>query len=597
MRLRNHHTRTGFILFIFLVLLLKVHGDDGSDLIVLPDLSKGESFPLSGHGQWYYDAPGDMLPEELLNAPFQSTPPENLGQRSGRLWLRYSLTSSVDQSLILHSHWHKVRRLQLYHLGPQGLELVQQTGLEIPLAERALPYRRPALEIFLEADQVHHFYLAMESKTSMRTNFELSRISGFLEKNLGVEYFLAFYFGVIIIMLLYNLVVYVASRDSNYLRYSLYVLFLLLYQIGVEGVGATYIWGGWSWFIDKSYNFFIGLAYGFGILFTLAYLELKKSCPGLFKLGRILAIAFFVTGALFLVVPPKKIYWLGNISILSGMVYFLYCGIHRLRQGYSPARFFVLAWSMLALGIFATTAARLGWLPYGTLTEYGLHLGSMLEVTLLAAALGDRVRFVQREKLQAEEALTEANQKILQNRMRPHFLFNTMNIIFSQLREAPKEAQITLTRLSDNYHYLTETQDKNLVPLQKEWEFLENYLDLMAQRWPGELHFDIELNPKLQGLPIPPMTLQPLAENAFKYALKSLTEKQLWISGELIQEMVVIKILHRSFRPLTNVDRSRSLDNIQNRLRRYYPQALLTLEQQEDMIECSITFPFPGADR
>ena len=193
------------------------------------------------------------------------------------------------------------------------------------------------------------------------------------------------------------------------------------------------------------------------------------------------------------------------------------------------AVWFVSAWTFLAVGIFITTGKRLHWLPYNAFTYYALDIENMIEVIVLAMALGDRVRFYQKKKLEAEETLIDADSRILQNRMRPHFLFNSMNIIFQQLKDSPEKAQKTLMNLAENYHFLTENGEKALIPLKEEWAFLKNYLDLMRQRWPDALNVQYDLDSRLENIPVPPVILQPLVENAFKYSLNRLVEKNISI--------------------------------------------------------------------
>lgn len=428
----------------------------------------------------------------------------------------------------------------------------------------------------------------------MYIDFKIMTASSFFAENLVSERFLFFYFGAILIIALFNLMIFFSSHNKAYLYYFLYVVSMLLYQIAVEGYGNVFFWEQWDWFKPRSYNFAIALSFLFAVMFTRSYLDLGKNTRSLNTIGRILEYTFIATGiAIMFSIESIIISW-GNICIFAGVIYIFYAGFYVLIKRFEPAKYFVIAWSTLLTGVLVTTLRRLFILPDTLLTEYALHVAHICEAVLLAFALRDRSRVLQQRVLEAEEELTEAHARILQNRMKPHFLFNSMNLVFNQLHENPEKAQTTLRKLADNFHFLTETDGVALITLREEWNFLENYLGIMEQRWPGSLTIEKFFDASLSLLPVPPLTIQPLAENAFKYGLKKLEQKYLSCVCSIQDGKVVIEVRNSSADKLGAVNFGRSLGNIQRRLRRYYPDAQINIRQEETFVIAEIFFCLPA---
>ncbi len=120
------------------------------------------------------------------------------------------------------------------------------------------------------------------------------------------------------------------------------------------------------------------------------------------------------------------------------------------------------------------------------------------------------------EKAHSEQLETEL--KYLKNQLHPHFLFNAINTVYFQMDESVQEAKTTLENLSELLRYQLYLPEKSTVPLQKEVEHLEHYLHLQKARSPERLLVEIDLKElKNSSLPVYPLLLFPLAENAFKH--------------------------------------------------------------------------------
>jgi len=111
----------------------------------------------------------------------------------------------------------------------------------------------------------------------------------------------------------------------------------------------------------------------------------------------------------------------------------------------------------------------------------------------------------------------EAQKKALNQQLQPHFLFNALSILKSLIREDQQEAENYTLRLSDFLRYTTQTTFKDIVILQEEINFTQDYLILQQKRFGTSLVFEIAIPESWMNYKIPVFALQALAENAIKH--------------------------------------------------------------------------------
>ncbi len=175
-----------------------------------------------------------------------------------------------------------------------------------------------------------------------------------------------------------------------------------------------------------------------------------------------------------------------------------------------------------------------------------------------------------------------AEYKLLQKRMSPHFLFNALNSIHSLLLRKPKEADEALIKLANNYRFLMDNYTKDLIPFEKEWDFVENYIDLESMRFGDIINFKIIKNYDLKEELIPPLTIQPLVENAIKHGLRNkIKGGEINITAKKDKNTVKITVSDDGLGLKSNDLFSRSLDNIKKRLKYHYPESDLTIKNRD----------------
>jgi hypothetical protein len=147
----------------------------------------------------------------------------------------------------------------------------------------------------------------------------------------------------------------------------------------------------------------------------------------------------------------------------------------------------------------------------------------------------------QLELMQAQQHNQQYKLQLLQQQLDPHFLFNNLNVLSVLIHKSPDQAEQFLDHFADIYRYQLQQGSKMLVSLADELTFAQQYMALLAQRFPASFQLQITIEPKQQANhQLVPCCLQLLLENAVKHNSAS-AEQPLLIQIELQQNQLVIR--------------------------------------------------------
>jgi signal transduction histidine kinase len=227
--------------------------------------------------------------------------------------------------------------------------------------------------------------------------------------------------------------------------------------------------------------------------------------------------------------------------------------------------------------------AGLGW---------GMYIGTLVW-TIVYVRITERRAQEQREaKMQL--ALREAELRALEAQINPHFLFNCLNSIRGLVVEDPQKAQDMITRFATLLRYNLNHDSRHTVPLSAEAEVVADYLALEKVRFEDRLRLRMAIDPAAASLPVPPMILQTLVENALKHGIGRLPQggevqiRAAARNGTLVLEVENTGELTGSRPGDTQV----GLNNIRERLRLLYgDRASLSLQNGDGVVVAKVEIP------
>lgn len=145
----------------------------------------------------------------------------------------------------------------------------------------------------------------------------------------------------------------------------------------------------------------------------------------------------------------------------------------------------------------------------------------LIELVILGLLLANRsmqhTLKLQRKATALQEENNIARYTALQNQLNPHFLFNSLNTLISEIRYNPQNAELFTQNLSDVYRYTLQCQEQRLASLRDELSFLDSYIFLHQVRLGNCIHIENRIPASLNEHKVPPLTLQLLAENVIKH--------------------------------------------------------------------------------
>ncbi len=212
-----------------------------------------------------------------------------------------------------------------------------------------------------------------------------------------------------------------------------------------------------------------------------------------------------------------------------------------------------------------------GWLGVSKFFFFLLYTtGTGMGVFFLSRNIMSQKKNDEKDKLQKEMELN-----YLKEQVNPHFLFNSLNSIYSLSRQQSPETPDLVMQLSDLMRYQIESAKKDTVLLKDEIEFIENYLLLEEKRLSNRCTIEFVIIGDVIDLQIAPMLLIPFVENAIKHGAHS-TNEQSTIDITATLDNKVIKFSVENSVPL-NIAKSKrkgmGLENVKRRLNLLYPDS------------------------
>ncbi|WP_339863842.1 7TM diverse intracellular signaling domain-containing protein [uncultured Algoriphagus sp.] len=298
--------------------------------------------------------------------------------QSNKQWLLEFYDQTIDQITAYIPSESGYKELKLGDKTAFGDRIFAHKNFQIPVANES-----PGIAIY-------YFKIKSSQKADIRIAFR--SYNRFIYYALN-EYFLyGIFYGMILIISLYNGLIYLAIKEVKYLYYVFYLLSVGIFAACVDGIAFQYLWPNhpeWNQPISGLSSFLIIV---FALLFSTHFLNLKRRFPSMYRCFQVMLLAktiLFTAGIAFF---PTLL----EIQIYDIIPFFLilFSSIYVLIKGYSVARLFVIAYGILFLGVALKALVHTAIIPHSTVLYYSLHIAFLLEMLLLTLALGDRVKIL-----------------------------------------------------------------------------------------------------------------------------------------------------------------------------------------------------------
>ena len=200
----------------------------------------------------------------------------------------------------------------------------------------------------------------------------------------------------------------------------------------------------------------------------------------------------------------------------------------------------------------------------------------------------------QLDTLKLESTVRELELKTLKAHINPHFIFNSLNSIRALVDVNPERARRAITELSNLLRSSMQNEKLQLVPLRQEMDIIRDYLALETIRFEDRLQVELNVADDTLDLPIPPMMLQTLVENAIKHGISTRVNGG-WVRIHSVKQEGnhVVEVANSGYLNSAVITAGFGLSSTQNRLQLLFgSKARLSIRQGEkEVVLCSVTIP------
>jgi serine phosphatase RsbU (regulator of sigma subunit) len=298
----------------------------------------------------------------------------------------------------------------------QNTEPLYLAGSFLAIKNKPVFYNAFAFPFEIPPGSSDSIFIEIRSKSSSILPMSIHTPATFNKKVLLSHLWFGLLYGVVIVMILYNLFIYGILRKSSYLWYCIFVTCNLGIYLSIEGHTKLFVFTEANDHVLRATTFFISLVNPLVIRFSLSFLgreNLSRSNLLIFYIlgttGLVFAIGSIILPVIWFIKPAQI------LSLCTIITLFL-LGFKHWKNGNPSALYFLSAFAVYLIGASAIVLRNLGVFPVNWWTSHLIEIGSILEVSLLSLALADQFRRIEKDKQLAQKSLIqhqkEANEKL-----------------------------------------------------------------------------------------------------------------------------------------------------------------------------------------
>jgi signal transduction histidine kinase/DNA-binding response OmpR family regulator len=393
----------------------------------------------------------------------------NFGYTPSYYWIRFKIRNTVartDRTWILEVGNTLLQRIQFFCIDANGKITFKETGEDVPFHKREVEARAFLFGLPIDQYATSTFYLRLSGNDNKMLDmvvWEKDRYAKYLR---GSDVILAFYFGMLFALSAYNLFLFFSIGDRSYLYYVLFVASTAFSQLYASGWGREYLgldllFGGYSFIIYP----YLGVL--FGCLFSIRFLNIKSFSPVMYKaLTGYLFVLTMVTGLGFYKPFLPLVLKISAVLMILAAIALVSTSVFIARKGYRPARYFLVGWSIVMVGVLIMQLKHLGYLPVTLFTRYAMRFATSFETIIFSLGLADRLHTT---KLQLKMKTLETHQLAESEKMKSDFFSNITHEFRTPLMLISGHIRhlITTSKQGSDAHNRLKVAERNAVHLHR----------------------------------------------------------------------------------------------------------------------------------
>ncbi|HEY8399760.1 MAG TPA: 7TM diverse intracellular signaling domain-containing protein [Cytophagaceae bacterium] len=408
-------------LFLIAFLLQSISAIAGDTLILEESTLYKEYVLEQNYIDVILDKEGKYTFPDIQNHPFHDKLQiiNNNQDRSATYWIRFRIKnqSREDRGYLFETYSANTENLELYVPLNDNKYIVKHAGELLPFSKREYLNKNIAFDLPVgKFNETKTYYVKVKSNNFTGFDFRIKSNNYFVYYSANEYFLLGSFYGMLVLMAIYNILLSLTSRKKVYLYYVLYVLSGILFTLAEDRVGLQYLWPS-----HPELNPLIGfyspvllmIAYS---VYSLSFLELGKYFKTLnkFVISTVVAcLILYLTQLWFpAMIAIREVFFIPFLLIYIVAIYTLI-------KGRKSSRYFIIGSSFILVSV-AIIVLRLNLiLEPNFLTVYSLYYGLVAEIMVFSLALADRMRLLNKEKEDSQNEIIRQleEKKILQEKI------------------------------------------------------------------------------------------------------------------------------------------------------------------------------------
>ncbi|MBF0443545.1 MAG: hypothetical protein HQK54_16690, partial [Oligoflexales bacterium] len=340
----------------------------------------------------------------------------SFGFTDSSYWIRILIENNTRerQNFFIELAYHTHDFVELHVFREDGKYTIIKTGDHYPYYQRPIDHQNFVFPLAISNNSKILTLFRLKTGGAMLIPLKIWDTETFHSVKSRELTLFGMYYGIVVVMILYNLFLFISIRDFIYVVYSLSVTAFATFQAAINGLDFKHLWPENIYMANYSIFIFVGIFNIWMMLFTQIFLKTRIHQPILHNIISWVIYPWAFLGILFSVFGVKNHQTvITALQLVVAIIVFI-TGVMSMIKGYRAARFYVLAYAFFSTGAILFAFKSFGILPSNIITDYGAQIGSALEAVLLSFALGDKIRIEQNEaQRKIEELNTGLEEEVL----------------------------------------------------------------------------------------------------------------------------------------------------------------------------------------
>ncbi|MBN1498453.1 MAG: ATP-binding protein [Spirochaetes bacterium] len=354
----------------------------------------------------------------------------NFGYTQSQYWFRFSIMNSARRTLtwILEIDFPSIDIIELFVPDGRGGFSSRKTGDLLPFESREIEHINYLYKIS-QKPGVMTFFMRVNSEDSINFNLNVLSYSGMLKRLYQELPTYWIFFGLMLIMFIYNMILFMTMREASYLYLSGFIAAYSLFEFNFKGFASQYLWPNASWWTSHANAFLVCMTNLFVTLFMIDFVGIRFR--GLNRIAVVERITTFLVGVFLLLTGVASVltlilsvrrglmltYIITAVNIVGQVSIGIYLAFIR-RPPVRQARIALMGFSLLALMTPVVIFTMLGVLPANFFTRWAIQLGASFAIVFLSYGMAEKI-------ISMKKAI-----RVGENRYR-HLVESTDEIIFT----------------------------------------------------------------------------------------------------------------------------------------------------------------------